>query len=108
MKMLLILILLSSLFLSGCTKNKIDEKNHIAMTEDTCVQFGAKYDEEQGRKPGTWTVGNDGSCESKSTTHVKNTEQECVNFGEKRDKEEGRESMIWTSDVDGNCVGRSK
>ena len=108
MKKLLILILLSNLFLSACSKNKTGEKNRIAMTEDKCMQFGAKYDEEQGRKPGTWTVGKDGGCESKSTTHVKNTEQECVAFGAKHDKEEGREAMVWTSDADGNCVGRSK
>ncbi|MES2049431.1 MAG: hypothetical protein V4447_13610 [Pseudomonadota bacterium] len=108
MKMLLIALLLSSLFLSACSKNEAGGKNHVEMTEKECIQFGAKYDEEQGRKLGSWTIGKDGSCGSKTITHVKNTEQECIVFGAKRDKDEGREAMVWTTNADGNCTGRSK
>lgn len=108
MKMLIITLLLSGLFLSACSKNKTGGNNHVEMTEGECIQFGAKYDEEQGRKPATWTIGKDGSCESKSITHVRNTEQECIAFGAKRDQDEGREAMVWTSNADGNCTGRSK
>ena len=104
MKALLISILLSTLFLSGCSKNKSGGTVALGTTEESCAQFGEQYDREHGRKAGVWNLDKDGHCSTKSVTIVKKTEQECIQFGAAHDKEQGQPAGTWTADPDGNCT----